>query len=41
MVINAFMPIAEFIGFWGMKFGFKLLDNGFSRDEYKTKKKSI
>ena len=41
MLINAFMPFVEFGGMWGMKYAFKCLDSSFTRNPYKSKKKSI
>lgn len=41
MMISAMFPVIEFCGFFFLRLGFKLLDSSFSRDPYKSKKKSI
>jgi len=42
MIVNAVFPIVEFFGFWFMRFGFRLMDRGFtSCNSYDTKKTSI
>lgn len=35
------MPVVEFGAMWGLRNGLRLLDRSFSRDYYKSKKKSI
>lgn len=41
MWVNAFFPIIEAIGYFGLRLFFRLLDRGCSCDKYKTKKTSI
>lgn len=35
------MPVVEFFINWGMKNGLRMLDRGFTKDQYKSKKRSI
>jgi hypothetical protein len=41
MFFNIYWPVCEFIGYWGMRTGFRLLDRHFGCDSYKTKKTTI
>jgi hypothetical protein len=41
MLFNVYWPALEFFTFWGMRYGYRLLDRSFTRDEYKTKKTTI
>ena len=41
MYFNAFFPIIESLGYWGLRILFRLLDRGCSCSDYKTKKTSI
>jgi len=42
MIYNTFWPVMEFFIFWGMRFGYRLLDRGIcSCNEYKTKKSTL
>lgn len=41
MIFNAIFPVIEFIGFWGLRFLFRILDNGCSCNKYKTKQTAI
>jgi len=41
MYFNAFFPIIESLGYWGLRILFRCLDRGCSCSDYKTKKTSI
>ncbi len=41
MIINSIMPVVEFGINWGLKTGFRLLDRSFTKDIYRSKKRSI
>lgn len=41
MIINSIMPVIEFGINWGLKFVFRLLDRSFTKDIYRSKKRSI
>ena len=41
MFFNAFFPLLEAMGYWGLRIFFRLLDKGCSCDHYKTRKTSI
>lgn len=42
MAFNMFWPVMEFFAFWGMRYGFRMLDRGVtSCNEYKTKKTTL
>jgi len=41
MWFNAFFPVIEALGYFGLRLLFRILDRGFSCDKYKTKKTSI
>lgn len=32
MIINSFMPLIEFLGFWGLATSLRFLDNGFTNN---------
>lgn len=41
MFFNIYWPILEFVGYWGMRTGFRLLDRSFGCDSTRTKKTTI
>ena len=41
MKTNAYFPIIEFFGFWGMAVGKRILDRGFGCNKNKTKKATV
>lgn len=41
MIFNVYFPVAEFVGFWFMRFGFRCMDRGFTFNDMNTKKTSI
>lgn len=42
MIFNVAWPLMEFFGFWGMRFGFRILDRGFTTcSDMRTKKTTL
>lgn len=41
MAIASVMPVVEFFINWGMKYAFRLFDRSFTRDFFKSRKRSI
>jgi len=41
MMFNVYWPVLEFFMYWGMRYGYRLMDRSFTKDEYKTKKTTI
>lgn len=41
MLIASIMPVVEFFISFGQKYAFRLLDRGFGRDSFRSKKKSV
>lgn len=41
MAIASVMPVIEFFMMWGLKYAFRLFDRSFSRDIFKSRKRSI
>lgn len=41
LAIASIMPVVEFVAMWSIKYGLRLLDRSFTKDHFKSKKKSV